>query len=107
MKPDNLSIIHLPSQRSLQPVRKPEPLPLLRILIPAPPTTRSDALAGIRRELHDRDIRAVAERMDRQSVLAGAVDRARQSRTARAATLGMLAVMVAGVILLISFLGQS
>lgn len=100
MKPDNLAIIHLPSQRSLQPVRKPEPFPLLRILLPAPPASRADALAGIRRELHDRGIRAVAERMDRQSVLAGAVERARQCRTARAVKTGLLTALLAFVAIL-------
>ncbi|MDB6134699.1 MAG: hypothetical protein JWM59_2942 [Verrucomicrobiales bacterium] len=89
MKSENLSIIHIPFPSSRQIARRPERFPLLRILL-VPPARFTDALAGVRRALLDRDLCAVAERADRQRNLALAIARARQERSARAAAVGML-----------------
>jgi len=98
MKSENLSIIHIPSNTSRQLARRPERFPLLRILL-VPPARFTDALAGVRRALLDRDLCAVAERADRQRDLALAIARARQARSARAAAVGMviMAAVLVGV----------
>ncbi|RYD25273.1 MAG: hypothetical protein EOP86_27540 [Verrucomicrobiaceae bacterium] len=100
MKSENLSIIHIPSPSSRQLTRRaPERFPLLRILL-VPPARFTDALAGVRRALLDRDLCAVAERADRQRDLALALARARQARSARAAAVGM--VIMAAVLIAVA-----